>query len=459
MNNLNSFDKALAIVFNLNQSEQKEYFNILDPDWFQSNFHNSIYLAIKENIEQGKNIDLLNITTFLRENDQLEKDTIIKLSEITTNIDFSDTLNKEGLINDCWYNYSIRKVFLMVQNINTEMHKADPRSNFILKEVSIIKDLLTTNKSIKEITNADSVEKVLFNHEQAKLGIPLGLELGWDCLKGELILEPDDVMVVGGRPAMGKTAWAISLIKNLCYHENKGLVFFSLEMAHDRIVRRIIANILGIDSNHIKYGHCSDYEIKKIQELKNHKFWNNLIIFDGSHTTKDIEIKLQSVKNNQNIELFMVDYLQKIMPSKSETRYGEVTKISNDLKRIVMSNKLPCIALAQLSRDIGRSGKRPSLPDLKESGEIEQDASIVAFLHRPEYYGELVDENGEDMEGMGEFIIAKNRDGAIGINKMQVKLENSQWNNILIKKNHFDKPVPIDYSAGFQDRQQDEIPF
>lgn len=459
-NNLNSFDKALGLLFNLNKGDQLEFFNLLEENWFQSGFHESIYLGIKYLINESKVIDLINITTYLRENDLLEKDTIYKLSIISTNIDFTETLNKEGILNDCWYNYSVRKVFVMVQNINTEMLKSDPRSNYILQEVSKVKELLTVNKAVKEITNLESIEKVIFKHNQAKLGIPLGLELGWDCLKNELILEKDDVMVVGGRPAMGKTAWGISLIRNLCYNENKVVIFFSLEMAHDRIIRRIISNITGIDSNHIKYGKCSTEELRQINILKSHSFWDNLVIFDGSHTTKDIEAKIQTISNKKKISLWMVDYLQKIMPTKSESRYHEVTKISNDLKRIVMAHRIPCIALAQLSRDVGRSGKRPSLPDLKESGEIEQDASIVSFLHRPEYYGEFTDDDGNNTEGMGEFIIAKNRDGGIGINNMEVSLKNSQWNDEKLKEYTIIKSdqKPIDYYAGFKDRNE-EIPF
>ena len=455
----NIFDKAIGIVLNLSQNHQSEFINLLDEDWFQSNFHKNIYQSIKEISESGGICDLINITTWLRENNRIEKDTIYKLSTILTGIEFNETLNKEGVLNECYYKHSIRKVVLMIKNINSEMQSADPRSNFILEEVSKVKELLSNNKSIKETTNFDSITEVLFKHNQAKMGIPLGLELGWRVLKGNLILEKDDVMVVGGRPAMGKTAWAISLIRNLCFNENKVVVFYSLEMAHDRIIRRMISNITGINSNHIKYGQCSDSEIKQIENLKNSKSWNNLIVFDGSHTTKDIETKLQTVKNReQGVDLFMVDYLQKIIPSKSESRYQEVTKISNDIKRIVMAHRVPCIALAQLSRDVGRSGKRPSLPDLKESGEIEQDASIVSFLHRPEYYGELTDEQGNNMEGFGEFIVAKNRDGSIGIDKMEVKLATSEWNDTTTE-NPFTKKEeePIDYYAGI--KPNTEIPF
>ena len=454
----NIFDKAFGIVLNLSQKEQSEFINNLEEDWFQSNLHKNIYQAITEISEEGKLIDIINLSEWLRENNRLEKDTLYNVSMLASSIEFHETLNKEGILNECYYKYSIRKVSLMLQNVNGEMQTTDPRSKYILEQVTKVKELLSTNKSIKEVTNLESIEKVLHKHNQAKLGIPLGLELGWEVLQGELILEQDDVMIVGGRPAMGKTAWAISLLRNLCFNENKVVVFYSLEMAHDRIIRRIISNITGINSNHIKYGQCSDSELTQIENLKSNKGWENLVIFDGSHTTKDIETKLQTVKSKKEVDLFMIDYLQKIMPSKADNRYQEVTKISNDVKRIVMAHRVPCIGLAQLSRDVGRSGKRPSLPDLKESGEIEQDASIVGFLHRPEYYGELVDEEGNDMEGMGEFIIAKNRDGGIGINKMKVKLETSEWNDVVQNKS-YEKPEIIDYSAGFKDRRNEEIPF
>lgn len=452
----NIFDKALGLIFTLSKGEQQEYISKLEFDWFNSNLHQNIYRGIEAITDRGDLIDLMNLTEWLRENNCLEKDTIINISNIASCVEFHETLNKEGILNECWYKYSVRKVQLMLQNINGEMQSSDPRRNYILEEVSKVKDLLSDNKSVKEITNLESIEQVIYKHNQAKLGIPLGLELGWDVLDKELILEADDVMIVGGRPAMGKTAWAISLIRNLCFNEKKVVVFYSLEMAHDRIVRRIISNITGINSNHIKYGKCSDSELQRIEDLKKDKCWDNLIIFDGSHTTKDIEAKLQTVKNKKNIDLFMIDYIQKIMPSKSENRYQEVTKISNDVKRIVMSHRIPCIGLAQLSRDVGRTGKRPSLPDLKESGEIEQDASIVSFLHRPEYYGQEVDEEGNSLEGVGEFIISKNRDGGIGIKQMDVRLATSEWNDIddTITRS---KEQIVDYYAGM--KPNTNIPF
>lgn len=423
------FDKSLGIVFILGQREQKNWIDILESEWYNSAFHRALYEGFVSISDECRMIDLLSITQWLRENDRLSShDWIVKISNISSDVDFTDTVNQQGLWNECFYHYSLRQVMLMLQNVNNEVSEGQPRQHYILEEIDKVKNVLTTQEVEGELTNADSIDEVLDKHQNAKLGIPIGLELGWETLNGKLILEPDDVMIVGGRPAMGKTAWSITLLKKLCFDMDKVVIFYSLEMSKDRIIRRLLSLITGIDSNRIKYGQCTQFEIDQISELKSIKEWSNLYVIDGSQNVKDIEHHINRIKvKHENIDTFVIDYIQKIMPNKSDTRYQEVTKISNDIKRIVMAHRIPCIALAQLNRDSSRSGRRPTLPDLKESGEIEQDASIVCFLHRPEYYGETVDENGNDMEGIGEFIIAKNRDGVVGITEMKVDLPTSNW--------------------------------
>ena len=136
---------------------------------------------------------------------------------------------------------------------------------------------------------------------------------------------------------------------------------------------------------------------------------------------------MNEIQRDSPVDLFVVDYLQKIQPKNTRSRYEQVTEISNGLKLISQNMKIPCVAFAQLSRDSSKMGKRPSLPDLKESGEIEQDASIVAFLHRPEYFGEHETINGNDATGKCEFIIAKNREGEIGIHEFNVNLPISKF--------------------------------
>ena len=423
-------DKVFGVLLNLDKNQQYEYINNLRPEWFENNFHTSILKGVQAIKNENRYIDTTSIIKWLREANLLEKDFLIKITNLVAQAELTDILSKNSILNQCAYEYSLKKVGLMVNNVAIEINKDQPSQTRILEELEKVKNLFTENTK-KEVSNEESIDYILEKHLQAKQGISIGLELGWNSLKKEVVLEKDDVMIVGGRPAMGKTAWAISLMKNICFDQNKVMVFFSLEMAHDRIMRRLISNITKVDSNKIKYGTCEDHEIKKIINFKANPLLKNIIIFDGSHTTKDIENKIQSVKNRGlEIDVFVVDYIQKILPEKSDSRYLEVTRISNDIKRIVMAHRIPTICLAQLSRDAGKTGKRPTLPDLKESGEIEQDASIVAFLHRPEYYGVTEDENGNSLQGVGEFLVAKNRDGAIGVHTMDVKLETSEWNDL-----------------------------
>ena len=431
MQNENIYEKSLGVVLLINNKiEQYSYFNLLEKIWYRSTFLKNVYEAYSKIKDQNLTIDILNVVEWLRENNKLGPKDTFKISTLSTSIGISDTINRVGIVNACYYNYAIREVFLMLQNVNNEITDTNPRQTYILKEVEKIYKLLSDNKTLKIESNLDYIDNVIKKHNDVKNGIPIGLELGWDTLKEKLILESDDVCIIGGRPAMGKTAWAISLIKNLCFKDNKTMLFFSLEMSKDRIIRRILSSLTNIDSNKIKYGHCDGYDLKKLEQAKALEGWNNIHIIDGSQNIKDIESYINVINGNNKLDLFVIDYLQKIIPQKTDSRYAEVTRISNDVKRIVMLQRIPCIALAQLNRDVARSGKRPSLPDLKESGEIEQDASIVGFLHRPEYYGDTIDGQGNSLEGLGEFIIAKNRDGEIGITDMQVNLKTSNWTDL-----------------------------
>tara|TARA_B110000858_G_C17666239_1_gene409703 strand:- start:267 stop:908 length:642 start_codon:yes stop_codon:yes gene_type:complete len=213
----------------------------------------------------------------------------------------------------------------------------------------------------------------------------------------------------------------------------------------------MLATITGIDSNKIKLGQCSTDELKHIYAVQSSKGWDNLTFIDGSQKVADISRKVTELKNTTGLDVYMVDYMQKIIPEKTENRYTEVTRISNDIKRLTMSVEIPCIAMAQLSRDSAKTGKRPSLPDLKESGEIEQDASVVAFLHRAEYYGETQDDQGMSTQGKGEFLIAKNREGETGIVPMVVELSTSTWGDDL-QMPDFNNTKPVE-------QYQEQNPF
>tara|TARA_B110000908_G_C10237223_1_gene444044 strand:+ start:904 stop:2235 length:1332 start_codon:yes stop_codon:yes gene_type:complete len=425
MNKVNIFDRCLGLI--LTSKDQSLLLAEMNPDWFSTKKTKAIFDALKHIVSTGELADILNIVQWLRKHERLNDCSAYDITKLTSDIPMTDYMNPSGVLNECHYTYSVRECHLVVQNCNKELTSINPSSqnvlNFFQKGIDILSDV---NKPLNA-TNEDSINKVLDQHNNAKNGISIGLDLGWKTLQRYVVLEDDDVMVVGGRPAMGKTAWAISLIRNLVFDQKKNVIFFSLEMSKERIIRRLISLILNIDSNKIKFGECNDLELSHIETLKSHSLWNNLSLFDGSHKVSDIQSEVMRLSATKKIDVMIIDYLQKIIPEKSDSRYHEVTRISNDVKRLVMASRIPCIALAQLNRDVGRSGKRPSLPDLKESGEIEQDASIVSFLHRPEYYGDETDDNGNSMINIGEFITAKNRDGEIGITEMKVNLATSSW--------------------------------
>ena len=425
----NIFEKCLGLILSAGHKEQKILIHEVNKEWFNTQFLKDCYESILAVSNSGEYVDIMNMTQWLRENNRLQKDSVFKIAGLQNGLGVTDLMNKNGTLNECFYVYSVKQIALMVQNVNAELMSHSPNSQKILHEIEKGKDVLTIDNVSHETDNKESIEKVLDQHEKAKMGISIGIDLGWRNLKQFIVLEDDDVMIVGGRPAMGKTAWAISLIRNLVFQQSKSLIFFSLEMSKERIIRRIISLILSIDSNKIKFGHCNDYEISRITELKEDPVWQKLHILDGSHSVQDIQREVLKINAKEKIDLIVIDYLQKILAERNDSRYQEVTKISNNVKRLVMSQRIPCIALAQLNRDVARSGKRPSLPDLKESGEIEQDASIVTFLHRPEYYGETMDADGNSMEGIGEFITAKNRDGSVGIVEMKVDLPTSNWSD------------------------------
>jgi len=426
----NVYTKVLGLILSSGKKDQNKLLYQIDPTWFNIRFHKDVYESMIS-IAETEHINILNIVSWLRDKNRLHDEYAYKISMLQNEVGTIELLNPNVLFNECYYYHSVRQVSLMVSNVNKELLTANPNSQIILKEIEKAKDILTLDNKSYEMDNKVSIEKVLDQHEKAKMGLSIGIELGWNNLKKYIVLEDDDVMIVGGRPAMGKTAWAVSLIRNIVFEQGKSLIFFSLEMSKERIIRRIISLILNIDSNKIKFGECSVSDISRITQLKNDPIWLKLHILDGSQSVNDIQREVLKISGSEKIDLIVVDYLQKIMSEKNDSRYQEVTKISNGIKRLVMSVRIPIIALAQLSRDVARSGKRPSLPDLKESGEIEQDASIVGFLHRPEYYGEMTDENGNSTEGLGEFITAKNRDGMIGIAKMQIDLATSDWSEYI----------------------------
>ena len=250
-------------------------------------------------------------------------------------------------------------------------------------------------------------------------GVPSGFTKLDDMTSG---WQKSDLIIIAGRPAMGKTSFALSIAKNVAIDQRIPVAFFSLEMNNVQLVNRLISNTCEIEGKKVMNGQLDDADWdrfdRNIRKLEGAPLYVDetpgLSIFE-------LRTKARRLAREKKVELIMIDYLQ--LMNANGMRFGnrqeEVSTISRSLKQLAKELDIPILALSQLNRSVeqrgdAEGGKRPQLSDLRESGAIEQDADMVLFVHRPEYYHILNDEKGNDLRGMAQIIIAKHRKGAVG---------------------------------------------
>ena len=233
--------------------------------------------------------------------------------------------------------------------------------------------------------------------------------------------QPSDLVIIAGRPAMGKTSFALSIAKNVAVDYGEPIAFFSLEMNNVQLVNRLISNTCEIAGNKMLSGQLTPDEWerldKNLQKLKEAPLY---IDDTPGLSVFELRTKARRLVREKGVKVIMIDYLQLMNANgmKFNSRQEEVSTISRSLKGLAKELDIPILALSQLNRTVenreGLEGKRPQLSDLRESGAIEQDADMVLFVHRPEYYHIFQDEKGNDLHGMAQIIIAKHRKGATG---------------------------------------------
>ncbi len=395
--------------------------DILKPESFYKDAHQKIYNAILELSTKEKPIDILTVTEELRSNDELEsvggpfyitqltnrvassahieyhsrivaqkyiQRELIRISSEIQNRAFDDSIDVDDLLD-----FSERELFNIAEgNIKRETAKI----NILIK------------KAIERIEEAAK-------HEETLVGVPSGytkldrLTSGW---------QKSDLIIIAGRPSMGKTAFALSMGRTIAVEHNRPIAFFSLEMSSVQLVNRLIVSETELPSNRIRNGNLDEHEWKQL-DTKIKQLVEAPIYIDDSPAISIFELraKCRRLKLQHDIQLIVVDYLQLMTgPPNTLSREQEVSSISRSLKSIAKELDIPIIALSQLNRSVEiRSGsKRPQLSDLRESGAIEQDADMVLFIHRPEKYGIFEDDDGNSLVGLAEILLAKNRNGPIG---------------------------------------------
>lgn len=248
--------------------------------------------------------------------------------------------------------------------------------------------------------------------------------------------QKSDLVIIAGRPAMGKTSFALSLAKNIAVDYQIPIAFFSLEMSNVQLVNRLISNVCSISGSKMLNGQLSHDEWERLdKDIR--KLQGSPIYIDDTPGLSIFELrtKARRLVREKGVKIIMIDYLQ--LMNANGMRFGsrqeEVAKISQSLKGLAKELDIPILALSQLNRTVegreGVEGKRPQLSDLRESGAIEQDADMVMFVHRPEYYHIFQDDKGRDLHGMAQIIIAKHRKGATGDVLLTFKGEFTRFQN------------------------------
>jgi|SRR5690554_934609 replicative DNA helicase len=433
---------------------------ILKPESFYDPTHQLVYGAIQGLSMQQKPVDVLTVVEELKRRGELESAGgalyIAELSEkvaSAAHIEYHSRIIAQKYLARELISFSSQisqNAFDETIDVDDLMQETEGKL-FEISQRNVKKDVIQINPVIKEAL--ENIQ-IAANRKDGMSGLPTGfkeldtLTSGW---------QKSDLIIIAARPAMGKTALVLSMAKNIALDFEQPIAIFSLEMSNVQLVNRLIVNVCQIKGESIKSGRLSDDEWERLD--KNHKLlYNSPIYIDDTPSLSVFELrtKARRLVREHNVKALIIDYLQLMNASGMNfgSREQEVSMISRSLKGLAKELNIPIIALSQLNRGVesrvGNEGKRPQLSDLRESGAIEQDADIVCFIHRPEYYRITEDENGNSLVGIAEIIVAKHRNGPTGIAHMKFDNEYARFQNLddfAVGRNYVELPSKMNKNA------------
>lgn len=412
-------EEAILGALMLEKNALTAVVEFLRPEHFYSEQHREIYTAIIDLFKASQPVDMRTVVAHLRKVAKLELvGGAYYIAELTSKVSSAANIEYHSRI---IIEMAIKRDLIQIASQIHHDSYEDTTDVFELLDKAEQNIFKISDSNLRK--NYDSMKSLMFqatqeiqekrNHKDGLTGIPSGFSRldrvtsGWQ--KAELI-------IIAARPGMGKTAFVVSALRNASVDFNFPVALFSLEMASLQLVNRLISAEAELDSEKIRKGNLADFEWQQMVH-KTKRLSSAPIFIDDTPALSILELraKCRRLKAEHNIQLVVIDYLQLMKGEASGNREQEIASISRALKGIAKELNVPVIALSQLSRGVETRGgdKRPQLSDLRESGSIEQDADIVMFLYRPEYYKITVDEEGMPTQGMAEVIIAKHRNGSL----------------------------------------------
>ncbi|MFM2360183.1 MAG: replicative helicase, partial [Bacteroidota bacterium] len=428
-------EEAVLGAIMLEKSAFDTVIEILKPECFYTDANQRVFRAMQGLAAQSLPIDLLTVVEELKRREELELvGGAYYVSKLTNAVVSSANIDAHSRI--VLQKFIQRELIRISGEIIGDAYE-DSADAFDLMDVAESKLFEITNNHLRK--NFDDINTVLVKtikkiedmrtRDEDLTGVPSGfasldkITYGW---------QPTDLIILAARPSVGKTAFALNLARTAALHGKKptGVAFFSLEMSSSQLVQRILSAESEIMLEKITRGKLEEHEMRQLYKRGIDRLSNAPIFIDDTAGLNIFELraKCRRLKNKHNIGIIIIDYLQLMTGAsdgKNTNREQEISKISRDLKGLAKELQVPIIALSQLSREVEKrkeGAKIPQLSDLRESGAIEQDADMVMFLYRPEYYDITANEMGESNKGETHVKIAKHRNGSLDTVKLRALL-------------------------------------
>lgn len=398
---------------------------------FYRDVHRIIFEAMEHLHRENKEIDVITLPDELKRMKKLDDvgglEYVLNLPNLVgsaANIEYYANIVAEKAL--------ARNLISTCTELTTEAYDGQKETEALLDDAERRILQLSNTKNRGDFASVGAVVEVtldkitkLYENKAGLTGLPTGFR---DLDRMTSGLQPSDLILVAARPSMGKTAFTLNIAQNVGVRQHKTVAFFSLEMSQEQLVQRLLCQIAHIDSQKLRTGQLnSDEEWTRLTDACD-KLYESPIYIDDTPgiSVAEMRSKARRLKSEHGLDLIIVDYLQLMQGRNAESRQQEISEISRSLKALARELKVPLIALSQLSRSVeSRQDKRPMLSDLRESGALEQDADIVSFLYREDYY----DKETENQH-ITEVILAKHRNGPVGSVKLYFKNEFTLFLNL-----------------------------
>jgi len=388
---------------------------ILKPDDFYREAHSTIFQVINVLFDKGEPVDLVTVSEELRDRDALDDiGGIAYLTSLANSVPTSANVTYYAKIVE--EKSILRKLIRSSAEISKLGYSADKELDEILDEAERSIFNISQKRAIQDFSGIrdvlmdtfDDLEK-LYDNKGGVTGVPTGFT---DLDKMTSGFQDSDLIIIAARPSMGKTALALNIAQYAAVEKDVSVAIFSLEMSKQQLVQRMLCCEAQVDNHRLRTGYLNERDWNKLTDAAGKLSESKVFIDDTPGiTVMEMRAKARRIKAEHGLDLILIDYLQLMQgSSNSESRQQEVSKISRSLKGLARELDVPVVSLSQLSRAVEqRNDKRPQLSDLRSSGSIEQDADVVAFIYRDDYYNP-----DSEKAGITEIIIGKQRNGPVG---------------------------------------------